>query len=207
MKTINYSIETEIPVMEYFYTLQGEGFHVGKPAFFIRLAGCSVGCVWCDVKESWEVSTSQLVPISKLVQEVVTSGANFVVLTGGEPAMYPLTNLIGQLKEKNIYCAIETSGVYDLVGSVDWYCFSPKKFKNPCAEAYQIANELKVVIYHKSDLKWAEDHAKQVNRSCMLYLQPEWSKQEELVPLIIDFIKENPTWRLSIQTHKYLNIP
>jgi 7-carboxy-7-deazaguanine synthase len=204
---INYSIETEIPVMEHFYTLQGEGFHVGKPAFFIRLAGCSVGCVWCDVKESWEVSSSQLVSIKSLVDAVVTSGTNFVVITGGEPAMYDLTYLIEALKEKNIYCAIETSGVYELTGAIDWYCFSPKKFKAPCTEAYEKANELKVVVYHKSDLIWAQEHAEKVNETCLLYIQPEWSKREELIPLIIDFIKQNPSWRLSLQTHKYINIP
>jgi len=207
VKEINFSIQSEIPVMEYFYTLQGEGFHVGKSAFFIRLAGCSVGCVWCDVKESWEVSSTQLVTIESLVNAVVTSGTSFVVITGGEPAMYNLSYLIEALNQKNIYCAIETSGVYELKGAIDWYCFSPKKFKSPCAEAYQKANELKVVVYHKSDLKWAQEHAKKVNEACLLYIQPEWSKREEIIPLIIDFIKQNPSWRLSLQTHKYINIP
>ena len=207
MKEINFSIQSEIPVMEYFYTLQGEGFHVGKSAFFIRLAGCSVGCVWCDVKESWEVSSTQLVTIESLVNSVVTSGTSFVVITGGEPAMYNLSYLIEALNQKNIYCAIETSGVYELKGAIDWYCFSPKKFKSPCAEAYEKANELKVVVYHKSDLKWAQEHAEKVNEACLLYIQPEWSKREELIPLVIDFIKQNPSWRLSLQTHKYINIP
>jgi len=207
VKEINFSIQSEIPVMEYFYTLQGEGFHVGKSAFFIRLAGCSVGCVWCDVKESWEVSSTQLVTIESLVNAVVTSGTSFVVITGGEPAMYNLSYLIEALNQKNIYCAIETSGVYELKGAIDWYCFSPKKFKSPCAEAYEKANELKVVVYHKSDLKWAQEHAEKVNEACLLYIQPEWSKREELIPLVIDFIKQNPSWRLSLQTHKYINIP
>jgi organic radical activating enzyme len=207
VKEIKFNIQSEIPVMEYFYTLQGEGFHVGKPAFFIRLAGCTVGCVWCDVKESWEVSPKQLVTIQSLVDSVVTSGTNFVVITGGEPAMYNLSYLIQALNQKNIYCAIETSGVYELTGAVDWYCFSPKKFKNPCSEAYQKANELKVVVFHKSDFIWAQEHAEKVNENCLLYLQPEWSKREELIPLIIDFIKQNPSWRLSLQTHKYINIP
>jgi organic radical activating enzyme len=207
VKEINFSIQSEIPVMEYFYTLQGEGFHVGKSAFFIRLAGCSVGCVWCDVKESWEVSSTQLVTIESLVNSVVTSGTSFVVITGGEPAMYNLSYLIEALNQKNIYCAIETSGVYELKGAIDWYCFSPKKFKSPCAEAYEKANELKVVVYHKSDLKWAQEHAEKVNEACLLYIQPEWSKREELIPLVIDFIKQNPSWRLSLQTHKYINIP
>jgi organic radical activating enzyme len=153
------------------------------------------------------VSSSQLVSIKSLVDAVVTSGTNFVVITGGEPAMYDLTYLIEALKEKNIYCAIETSGVYELTGAIDWYCFSPKKFKAPCTEAYEKANELKVVVYHKSDLIWAQEHAEKVNETCLLYIQPEWSKREELIPLIIDFIKQNPSWRLSLQTHKYINIP
>lgn len=199
--------QTKIPVMESFYTLQGEGFHSGRAAYFIRLSGCDVGCVWCDVKESWDVHPNQVESIENLVQDCVTNKVDFVVLTGGEPAMYDLRPLISRLKKETIYTSIETSGVYELLGDVDWYTFSPKKFKKPCEEAYQKANELKVVIYHKSDLSWALEHQKKVNKNCLLYIQPEWSKREEITPQIVDFIKQNPEWKLSLQTHKYINIP
>ena len=202
-----FDIATQLPVMESFYTLQGEGFHTGKAAYFIRLAGCDVGCVWCDVKESWEIHENQVQSLDSIVETVVTNNANFVVLTGGEPAMYDLTHLVAKLKSKNMYISIETSGVYPLLGSIDWYTFSPKKFKKPCEEAYKKANELKVVIYHKSDLEWAIEHQKKVNDDCLLYLQPEWSRKEQITPLLVDFIKSNPEWRLSLQTHKYIHIP
>ncbi|MBM3452604.1 MAG: radical SAM protein [Bacteroidetes bacterium] len=196
-----------LPLMESFYTLQGEGFHSGKAAYFIRLSGCDVGCVWCDVKESWTSSEDQIKSIEEITQMVVTTPSNFVVLTGGEPAMYNLSPLIQKLKESKMFVAIETSGVYPLNGAVDWYTFSPKKFKKPCSEAYVRANELKVIIYNKSDFKWAKEHQTLVNPDCLLYLQPEWGKLDEMVPLIIDFIKENPNWQLSLQNHKYINIP
>jgi len=196
-----------LPVMESFYTLQGEGFHSGRAAYFIRLSGCDVGCVWCDVKESWETQPEQVKSINEIVNWVVTYPSKFVVLTGGEPAMYNLNELVEKLKENKMYVAIETSGVYPLNGSVDWYTFSPKKFKKPCDEAYEKANELKVVIYNKSDFKWALEHQVKVNSNCLLYLQPEWSKLDEMTPLIVDFIKENPDWKMSIQSHKYINIP
>ena len=196
-----------LPVMESFYTIQGEGFYSGKAAYFIRLSGCDVGCVWCDVKESWEVQKNQIKSINEIVQMAVTYPSKFVVLTGGEPAMYNLNELVNKLKENKMYVAIETSGVYALNGDVDWYTFSPKKFKKPCEEAYKRANELKVIIYNKSDFNWALEHRAKVNSSCLLYLQPEWSKLDEMTPLIVDFIKENPTWRLSLQSHKYINIP
>lgn len=196
-----------LPVMEYFYTIQGEGSYSGRAAFFIRLAGCDVGCVWCDVKESWDMSEHPLLTIDFLVNEVVTSGTNFVVITGGEPAMYNLTTLVNHLKEKNIEVAIETSGTYPLVGAIDWYCFSPKKFKAPVDEAFVKASELKIIINHPSDFAWAEEHAAKVSPSCKLYLQPEWSKQERFLPQIIDYVKEHPKWRISLQTHKYMNIP
>jgi len=197
----------ELPVMEYFYTIQGEGFYTGRPAFFIRLAGCSVGCVWCDVKESWNAADHPLKTIEYLEQKVKLSGADFVVITGGEPAMYDLTTLVKKLQELPVEIAIETSGAYPLIGDVDWYCFSPKKFKEPCAEAYTKANELKVVINHPSDLEWAVDHAKKVSPNCRLYMQVEWSKKERLLPLVIDFVKEHTAWRISTQTHKFMQIP
>ncbi len=196
-----------LPVMESFYTLQGEGFHSGRAAYFIRFSGCDVGCVWCDVKESWETQPEQVKSIDEIVNWVVTYPSKFVVLTGGEPAMYNLNELVEKLKENKMYVAIETSGVYPLNGSVDWYTFSPKKFKKPCDEAYEKANELKVIIYNKSDFKWALEHQVKVNSNCLLYLQPEWSKLDEMTPLIVDFIKENPDWKMSIQSHKYINIP
>lgn len=196
-----------LPVMEYFYTIQGEGFYSGRAAFFIRLAGCDVGCVWCDVKESWGVNEHPLVTLDFLEKEVVTSRTNFVVITGGEPAMYDLTALINRLKKHAIEVAIETSGTYKLIGAIDWYCFSPKKFKEPIEEAYQKANELKIIINHPSDFEWAEMHASKVDSNCKLYLQPEWSKQERFLPTIIDFVKKHPKWRISLQTHKFMNIP
>lgn len=196
-----------LPVMEQFYTIQGEGRYSGRAAYFIRLAGCDVGCVWCDVKESWDQEAHPLVSIESLVAFVLASNTDFVVITGGEPAMYDLTTLVSALHEHGLEIAIETSGCYPLKGEIDWYCFSPKKFKKPCDEAYEKASELKVVIFHPSDLKWAEEHAKRVNPNCLLYLQTEWSKQEQILPLIIDYVKENPKWRVSLQTHKFMNIP
>ena len=189
--------------MEHFFTLQGEGFYSGRPAYFIRLAGCDIGCVWCDVKESWDSEIHPLISIDFLISEIEKTNTDFVVL----PALYNLETIIENLKARKIEVAIETSGCYHLKGNVDWYCFSPKKFKVPCEEAYQLANELKVVISHPSDLAWAETHAEKVNAECKLYLQPEWSKSEVINPLIIDHIKSNNKWRISLQTHKFMNIP
>jgi len=197
----------ELPIMEQFYTIQGEGHHSGRAAYFIRIAGCDVGCVWCDVKESWDSQVHPFVQISDLVKAVKENNADFVVITGGEPAMYDLTRLVNELKKLETEVAIETSGCYELVGNVDWYCFSPKKFKAPIAEAYTKASELKVVIFHPSDLLWAETHAAKVNENCVLFLQPEWSKQEKLLPEIIDYVKSNQKWRISLQTHKFMQIP
>lgn len=196
-----------LPIMEYFYTIQGEGYYSGRAAFFIRLAGCDVGCVWCDVKESWELNDHPLLTLDFLESEVVTSGTDFVVITGGEPAMYDLTSLIERLKKHSIEVAIETSGTYPLKGKLDWYCFSPKKFKNPVEEAYSKAKELKIIINHPSDFEWAEQHALKLDKNCKLYLQPEWSKQERFLPMIIEYVKNNPKWRISLQTHKFMNIP
>lgn len=207
MNVKDFDPSVELPVMEYFYTVQGEGFHSGRPAFFIRLAGCDVGCVWCDVKESWNPVQHPLIPISILVNEALLSKSGFVVITGGEPAMYELTVLVDRLHENAIEVAIETSGCYPLKGKVDWYCFSPKKFKAPCDEAYERANELKVVVAHSTDLHWGEGHANRVNANCKLYFQPEWSKQERFLPNIIDFVKKHPKWKISLQTHKFMKIP
>lgn len=197
----------ELPIMEEFYTIQGEGFHSGRAAYFIRIAGCDVGCVWCDVKESWTAGDHQLMSLDKLIKNVIRSGTKFCVITGGEPCMYDLTTLTNKLKSNNIELAIETSGCYNLKGQIDWYCFSPKKFKSPVEDAYKKANELKVIISHASDFDWAENHAAKVSANCKLYLQSEWSKQERFLPLIIDYVKSNPKWKISLQTHKTMNIP
>jgi organic radical activating enzyme len=192
-------------VMEHFGTLQGEGYYTGRSAYFIRLSGCDIGCVWCDVKESWDVGAGKSYSLEEI--KGLSEGFDFIVLTGGEPAMHDLRALTDMLHKEQKYISLETSGCYELNGAVDWYTFSPKKFKKPHPEAYQKADELKVVIYHPSDLAWAEEHAKQVNDQCLLYVQPEWSKKDQLQEQIIDFITRNPRWRLSLQTHKFLNIP
>lgn len=197
----------ELPVMEHFYTIQGEGFYSGRAAYFIRLAGCDVGCVWCDVKESWELDGHPILKITELIELIQSTSTNLVVITGGEPALYNLETLIDSIRSFGIETAIETSGCYPLIGNIDWYCFSPKKFKAPCDEAYIKANELKVVIYHESDLAWAEEHASKVGENCFLFLQPEWSRQERILRIIIDYVKSNPKWRISLQTHKYMQIP
>ena len=200
------SIE-KYPIMEHFFTIQGEGAYSGRAAYFIRIAGCDVGCVWCDVKESWDKDQHTTMTIKEIIEKVTESKTDFVVITGGEPAMYDLRPLVDQLKSLGITIAIETSGCYPLQGDVDWYCFSPKKFKAPCDEAYVRANELKVIINHPSDLEWANKHAEKVLDSCHLFLQPEWSKTEKLLPLIISYVKGNLKWKISLQTHKYMNIP
>ena len=207
MGITKFNADKELPIMEYFYTIQGEGFYSGKAAFFIRTAGCDVGCVWCDVKESWDADSHPLKPIKELISEVKNTPTDFVVITGGEPAMYDISSLVNQLKDENIEVAIETSGCYNLSSEIDWYCFSPKKFKAPVDEAYDRANELKVVINHPSDFEWAESHAIKVNNACKLFLQPEWSKQERFLPEIIEYVKNHPKWRISLQTHKFMNIP
>lgn len=198
---------TKLPVMEQFLTIQGEGFHSGRAAYFIRLGGCDVGCVWCDVKESWEAGDHPVLAVDELVNETLETNADFAVITGGEPAMYSLNHLTTQLNANGVQTAIETSGVYELSGNWHWICFSPKKFKPPVDSIYGVANELKVIIFNVHDLKWAEEHAARVNENCKLYLQPEWGKQDEMMPLIINYVKNNPQWKISLQTHKYLNIP
>jgi 7-carboxy-7-deazaguanine synthase len=199
--------EQKLPIMESFFTIQGEGFYSGRAAYFIRLAGCDVGCTWCDVKESWDELLHPSVAVENIVNEAVTSNSDFVVITGGEPALHDLTKITELLREKGIEIAIETSGTALLKGKVDWYCFSPKKFKEPIEEAYSLASELKVIINHPSDLDWAETHANKVNSKCKLFLQPEWGKRERFLPIIVDYIKSNPKWFISLQTHKYMNIP
>ena len=199
--------DIQLPVMEQFLTLQGEGRFTGHTAYFIRLGGCDVGCVWCDVKESWDMSKHPLYDITTLVKNVQASGSNLVVITGGEPFMHDLTELTRILSNHQIRTHVETSGAHPISGSWDWITLSPKKFKAPLDEALQMANELKVIIYNKSDFEWAEKYAQQVNENCLLYLQPEWSKSSEMNPLIIEYVKQHPKWILSLQTHKFLDIP
>ncbi|HLO43680.1 MAG TPA: 7-carboxy-7-deazaguanine synthase QueE [Leadbetterella sp.] len=204
----NYIDLTEkLPIMEAFYTLQGEGFHSGKAAYFIRLGGCDVGCVWCDVKESWDADVHPKLSVETILESAKEYPGRLAVITGGEPLMYHLDNLTKTLKLNGFKTNIETSGAHPLSGQWDWICFSPKKFKKPLPEFYEAAHELKIIIFNKSDFKFAEEHALKVHPDCILYLQPEWNKREEMMPLIINYIKENPKWRMSIQTHKYLNIP
>ncbi len=193
--------------MEDFYTIQGEGFYQGHAAYFIRLGGCDVGCVWCDVKESWDAAAHPHVSVSEMVNRAKSSGSNIAVITGGEPAMYNLTELTTSLKAEGLRTHIETSGAYPLTGTWDWVCFSPKKFKAPDPSIFLQSHELKVIIYNKSDFSWAEEFAGKVNTACKLFLQPEWSRETEMLPLIIDYVKQNPNWRISLQVHKYMDIP
>jgi organic radical activating enzyme len=197
----------DLPLMEDFYTIQGEGAFQGTAAYFIRLAGCEVGCVWCDVKESWDATQHPVVDVKDIVARAKSSNCNLAVVTGGEPAHYDLTELTHQLHSAGLRTHIETSGAYEITGKWDWVCLSPKKFKPPVNSSFALADELKIVIYNKSDFDWAEQHATHVNADCKLYLQPEWSKEKEMLPGIIDYIKANPRWKISLQVHKYMNIP
>ena len=200
-------ILTSLPVMEHFYTLQGEGFHQGKAAYFIRLGGCDVGCTWCDVKESWDAEKHPKYNVGSLKLEVVNTAAKIVVITGGEPLMHDLDLLTKELQQAGLQTHLETSGAYTLSGQWDWICLSPKKFKAPLPDVISFANELKVVVFNKSDFDWAEKYAALVNPGCKLYLQPEWDKAAAMTPLIIDYIKEHPQWELSLQLHKYIHVP
>lgn len=194
-------------MMEHFYTLQGEGAYMGRAAYFIRLGGCDVGCVWCDVKESWDAAKHPHYPVTELVRMVKDTPTEIVVITGGEPLMHDLTELTGALKAAGVRTHIETSGSSPLSGTLDWITLSPKKFKQPLPEVLPHAHELKIVVFNKSDFDWARQWAAQVGPHCRLYIQPEWSKAAQITPLIIDFIKENPEWQLSLQVHKYINVP
>ena len=196
-----------LPVMEQFYTIQGEGNNTGKAAYFIRIGGCDVGCHWCDVKESWDANIHPLTPINEIINDVCSYPAKSVVITGGEPLQYNLSALTTQLKEQKIETFIETSGAYPLTGTWDWICLSPKKTMPPKDEIYNNAHELKIIVYNKHDFEWAKQEAEKVNEKCIMYLQPEWSKRNEMMPLIVDFVKENTNWRVSLQSHKYMNIP
>lgn len=220
------NIDTKLPVMESFYTLQGEGNHQGKAAYFIRLGGCDVGCVWCDVKDSWDANAHPKFSVDEIVnmvnseceivncafstsniQHPTSNNKPLIVITGGEPLMHNLDELTKALQSQGFETNIETSGSSSFSGSWNWICLSPKKFKAPLPEILPLANELKIVVFNKSDFEWAEKYAAQVSPDCLLYLQPEWDKASTVTPLIIDYIKANPKWRLSLQIHKYINVP
>ena len=195
-----------LPVMEHFYTIQGEGMYTGVASYFIRLGGCDVGCHWCDVKDSWDADKHPLTNVDELV-DLATSQANTIIITGGEPLMWDLTYLTKKLHEKGARIHIETSGAYPLSGEIDWVCLSPKKLMLPLDEVCEAANELKCIVFNNHDFQFAEEQATRVGKDCTLFLQTEWSKRDKNLPLIIDYVKENPKWRYSLQTHKYLDIP
>ncbi len=199
-------IHQQLPVMESFYTIQGEGAYTGHASYFIRLAGCDVGCVWCDVKESWQAQDHPLVSVNTLVEEAKNVPAPIVVITGGEPLLHNLDALTNYLHQSNKRTHIETSGSSALSGTWDWICISPKKFKPALADVLEKANELKVVIYHKSDFAWAETFTSQVGENCKLYLQPEFDKMDSILPSILSYIQENPKWNLSLQVHKWIGV-
>ncbi len=207
MNTIAINTGQQLPVMEHFYTLQGEGFHQGRAAYFIRLGGCDVGCVWCDVKDSWDASKHPLFTIEDLISAVRQTRAKLAVITGGEPLMHNLDALTNALQAAGFETNIETSGAYPLSGNWDWICLSPKKFKAPLPGILPLANELKIVIFNVSDFLWAEEYAALVSPACKLYLQPEWDKAAIVTPLIIEYIKQHPQWELSLQIHKYIHVP
>jgi len=195
-----------LPLMEEFYTIQGEGFHKGTAAYFIRIGGCDVGCHWCDVKESWNAMLHPPTDTGLIVNNA-SKYSKTVVVTGGEPLTWDMGPLTAQLKVKGMQVHIETSGAYQLTGSWDWICLSPKKMKLPLDEIYNVANELKIIVFNKDDFRFAEEQAAKVHEDCILYLQPEWSKREKMIPLLVDYVMKNPKWKVSLQTHKYLNIP
>jgi 7-carboxy-7-deazaguanine synthase len=201
------TIPITLPLMEAFYTIQGEGFHQGKAAYFIRLAGCDVGCVWCDVKESWDVTAHPKQTVSEMVSNAKKFPCRIVVVTGGEPLMHDCGPLTRELHQAGFQTHIETSGAYPLSGEWDWICLSPKKFKRPLPGPIAQADELKVVIYHPSDFQWAESFVEKMKPGCQLFLQPEWSKRESIIPMIAEYIMENPKWAFSLQLHKYIHVP
>lgn len=196
-----------LPVMESFYTVQGEGYYQGKAAYFVRLGGCDVGCHWCDVKESWDAEAHPLVRVEDIAEQAAAYPSKIVVVTGGEPLMYNLKPLTDALHAKGLRSHIETSGAHPVSGDWDWICFSPKKFKDPLPEIFPLTNELKVIVFNKSDFSWAEGFASEINPQSKLYLQPEWSKQKQMLPLIVEYVKNNPQWEISLQIHKYMDIP
>ena len=196
-----------LPLMEEFYSIQGEGYYTGNSAYFLRIGGCDVGCHWCDVKESWDSKTHPPTKVSDMILNILNFPTETVVVTGGEPLMWNMSFLTKSLKEKGLRTHLETSGSYKLSGEWDWICLSPKKFQKPLNTINPIADELKIIVQNKSDFKWAEQQRDGVSEKCKLYLQPEWSNKEKMIPLIIDYVMQNPEWQISLQTHKYLQIP
>lgn len=210
MKSMNNDIfcgGKKLPLVEDFYTIQGEGFHTGKPAYFIRLGGCDVGCKWCDAKMTWNPRMFPPVDVDTIVDRACSYAAQAIVITGGEPSLYPLGYLTGQLRERGLKIFLETSGTHELSGTFDWICLSPKKQHPPVASIFNQADELKVIVETEEDFKWAEANAARVGERCMLYLQPEWSRYEQMIPAMVEYVKEHPQWNISIQTHKYMHIP
>jgi 7-carboxy-7-deazaguanine synthase len=203
----NISEGLNLPLVEEFFTLQGEGFHTGKAAYFIRLGGCDVGCSWCDTRFSWDKDLYPPVETELIIRNAVKSGTDAVVVTGGEPLMWNLDYLCRRLSENKISTFIETSGSRPITGRWDWICLSPKKNMPPLENICGVANELKVIVQDETDLDWAEKYRGMVSGSCMLFLQPEWSKSKIVIPMIVEYIKHNPSWRISLQAHKYMHIP
>jgi organic radical activating enzyme len=197
----------KLPIMEQFYTVQGEGAHTGKAAYFIRIGGCDVGCHWCDVKESWDASVHPLVEVDEVVKNALSYPAKTVVITGGEPLTFNLGYLTEQLKKAGLQVHLETSGAHPFTGTFDWICLSPKKTAPPKDVYLALANELKVIVHNRHDFDWANEYAAKVSEQCLLYLQPEWSKREQIMPQVVDFVMNNPAWNISLQSHKYMNIP
>ncbi len=196
-----------LPVMEAFHTIQGEGLYAGQAAHFIRLGGCDVGCTWCDVKESWEAGRHPLKQVDALVAEAIGQPARIAVVTGGEPLMHDLGPLTQALREAGFRTHLETSGAHPFSGAWHHVCLSPKKFKPALPEAFERADELKVIVFNKHDLQWAEEQATKARPGCVLFLQPEWDKRDAMLPLIVEHVKAHPKWRISLQAHKYMNIP
>ncbi|MFO8021916.1 MAG: 7-carboxy-7-deazaguanine synthase QueE [Perlabentimonas sp.] len=196
-----------LPLVEEFYTLQGEGYHTGRAAYFIRIGGCDVGCSWCDAKFTWNANAFPPVNVNELVDRIKDNPAKAVVVTGGEPSLYPLDYLCELLKSNDISTFVETSGAYPLTGQWDWICLSPKPQQHPVNGIHMKADELKVIISSQSDIEWAEYNAKKVKTTCKLYLQPEWSKYNEVTPWLVEYVKENPRWQISLQAHKFMRIP
>jgi len=196
-----------LPLMEDFYTLQGEGFQTGKASYFLRIGGCDVGCSWCDVKESWNASLWPLTESDEIVRRVMDCPAKSVVITGGEPLMYNLDYLCTELKKHGFRIFLETSGSHPLTGKWDWICLSPKKFSPPLPEVYTKADEYKVIIQSEGDFEWAEKNTGRLRSDCMLFLQPEWSVRDIIMEPVIEYVKANPKWRISLQSHKYMRIP
>lgn len=197
----------KLPVMEDFYTLQGEGFHMGKAAYFVRVGGCDVGCTWCDTKESWDARLFPPLDVDPIVEKAALTPSKTTVVTGGEPSRYPMDYFTEELKKRGVTTMVETAGVMPLSGVWDWICLSPKKYSPPNASNYPMANELKVIVQTKADLEWAEKNAKLVSNDCILFLQPEWSKADEIMETLTEYVKENPQWRISLQAHKFMRIP